>query len=126
MALLARSLLLKGASAAALRTATPTLLSPLSLFSSAKSFSSSAVCLPKEEVTDRVIRVVKNFGKVEPSKITAKAHIINDLGLDSLDSVELVMALEDEFCIEIPDAEMDKIASLQDAIEFVSATPNAK
>ena len=49
-----------------------------------------------------------------------------DLGLDSLDAVEVVMAIEDEFAIEIPDAEADKIASVSDAIEYISAHPMAK
>ncbi|KAL5769761.1 hypothetical protein ACOSP7_013915 [Xanthoceras sorbifolium] len=53
--------------------------------------------LDKSEVSDRVVSVVKNFQKVDPSKVTPKAHFQNDLGLDSLDTVEIVMALEEEF-----------------------------
>ncbi|KAK6915772.1 Phosphopantetheine binding ACP domain, partial [Dillenia turbinata] len=67
--------------------------------------------LDKSEVTDRVISVVKNFEKVDPSKVTPNAHFQNDLGLDSLDAVEIVMALEEEFGFEIPDNEADKINS---------------
>ena len=48
------------------------------------------------------------------------------MGLDSLDAVEVVMAIEDEFAIEIPDAEADKIASIDDAVEYISAHPMAK
>ena len=50
----------------------------------------------------------------------------DDLGLDSLDSVEVVMAIEDEFAIEIPDAEADRIASIGDAVEYIAAHPMAK
>lgn len=49
-----------------------------------------------------------------------------DLGLDSLDTVEVVMALEEEFAIEIPDSEADKILSVPDAVSYLSAHPQAK
>ncbi len=49
-----------------------------------------------------------------------------ELGLDSLDTVEVVMAFEEEFSIEIPDSEADKILSVADAIEYVAAHPQAK
>ena len=51
------------------------------------------------------------------SQVTPSAHFVNDLGLDSLDTVEVVMAFEEEFAIEIPDAEADRIASVDDAIK---------
>uniref|UniRef100_A0A1J3F050 Acyl carrier protein n=1 Tax=Noccaea caerulescens TaxID=107243 RepID=A0A1J3F050_NOCCA len=82
--------------------------------------------LDKSEVTDRVLSVVKNFQKVEPSKVTPKAHFQNDLGLDSLDTVEVVMALEEEFRLEIPDNEADKIQSIDLAVEFIASHPQAK
>ncbi|KAB5512370.1 hypothetical protein DKX38_029398 [Salix brachista] len=92
--------------------------------------------LDKSEVTDRVVNVVKNFQKVDPSKgcdwklkvkwVTPNAHFQNDLGLDSLDSVEMVMALEEEFQFEIPDNEADKINSISLAIDFISSHPQAK
>lgn len=78
------------------------------------------------EVTDRVITVLKNFEKVDPVKVTPEAHFVNDLGLDSLDAVEIVMALEEEFVIEIPDAESEKILTTKDAIEFIVSHPQAK
>lgn len=82
--------------------------------------------LDKSEVADRVICVVKNFQKVEPSKVTPNAHFQNDLGLDSLDAVEIVMALEEEFGFEIPDNEADKINSIDLAVDFISSHPQAK
>lgn len=54
------------------------------------------------------------------------ARFKEDLDLDSLDAVEVVMAIEDEFSIEIPDAEADKILSIPDAIAFITAHPMAK
>ncbi|XP_047334707.1 acyl carrier protein 2, mitochondrial [Impatiens glandulifera] len=82
--------------------------------------------LDKSEVTDRVISVVKNFQKVDPSKVTPSAHFQNDLGLDSLDTVEVVMAFEEEFGFEIPDNEADKISSINLAVEFIASHPQAK
>ncbi|WCJ38875.1 mitochondrial acyl carrier protein 2 [Euphorbia peplus] len=82
--------------------------------------------LDKSEVTDRVVNVVKNFQKVDPSKVTPSAHFQNDLGLDSLDTVEVVMALEEEFGFEIPDNEADKISSVSLAVDFIASHPQAK
>ncbi|KAL7512450.1 hypothetical protein ACHAXN_009430 [Cyclotella atomus] len=78
------------------------------------------------EVQERIINVVKNFDKVDPAKVSATSKFGDDLGLDSLDAVEVVMAIEDEFAIEIPDAEADRIASVGDAVEYVAAHPMAK
>ncbi|KAF6161702.1 hypothetical protein GIB67_029146 [Kingdonia uniflora] len=146
--------------------------------------------LDKHEVSDRIISVVKNFQKVDPSKlgmvrnslelmkgwnetkqgtdleckllwrtlnkrlgktvrliptkenvrvvdkskeckiqevmVTPNAHFQNDLGLDSLDTVEVVMALEEEFQFEIPDNEADKINSINLAVDFIASHPQAK
>ncbi|KAL9233519.1 hypothetical protein vseg_008505 [Gypsophila vaccaria] len=82
--------------------------------------------LDKSEVTDRVLTVVKNFQKVDPSKVTPNAHFQKDLGLDSLDTVEVVMSLEEEFHFEIPDNEADKISSVDMAVDFIASHPQAK
>ncbi|EHA8590795.1 Acyl carrier protein 2, mitochondrial [Cocos nucifera] len=82
--------------------------------------------LDKSEVADRVITVVKNFQKVDPSKVTPNAHFQKDFGLDSLDTVEIVMALEEEFGFEIPDNEADKIDSINVAVDFIASHPQAK
>mmetsp|Transcript_6271 Transcript_6271/g.7947 ORF Transcript_6271/g.7947 Transcript_6271/m.7947 type:complete len:120 (+) Transcript_6271:110-469(+) len=79
-----------------------------------------------KEVTERILSVIKNFDKVDPSKVAISAKFNDDLGLDSLDTVEVVMAIEDEFAIEIPDAEADKILSVEDAVEYISGHPMAK
>ncbi|CAN6333287.1 unnamed protein product [Urochloa humidicola] len=82
--------------------------------------------LDKGEVADRVISVVKNFQKVEPAKVTPTAHFQKDLGLDSLDTVEVVMAFEEEFGFEIPDNEAEKIDSIKTAVDFIASHPQAK
>ncbi|XP_004492859.1 acyl carrier protein 2, mitochondrial [Cicer arietinum] len=82
--------------------------------------------LDKSEVTDRVISCVKSFQKVDPSKVTPSANFQSDLGLDSLDAVEVVMALEEEFGFEIPDNEADKINSINVAVDFIASHPQAK
>ncbi|XP_057498736.1 acyl carrier protein 1, mitochondrial-like [Actinidia eriantha] len=81
--------------------------------------------LTKEEVIDRVIDVLKSFPKVDPTKVTPEVHFHKDLGLDSLDTVEIVMALEEEFKLEIPDKEADKIDSCSLAIEYIYNHPMA-
>lgn len=86
----------------------------------------SGTYIDKQEVTDRVLTVVKNFQKVDPAKVTPSANFQKDLGLDSLDTVEVVMAFEEEFALEIPDAEADKIQSTADAIDYIASHPQAK
>jgi NADH dehydrogenase (ubiquinone) 1 alpha/beta subcomplex 1 len=82
--------------------------------------------LDSADVTERIISVVKNFDQVDSNKVTDQVKFTDDLGLDSLDVVEVVMAIEDEFAIEIPDAEADKIATVQDAVEYITSHPMAK
>lgn len=59
-------------------------------------------------------------------KVVPAAHFEKDLGLDSLDVVELVMAFEEEFAVEIPDADADKIFSVEDAVNYIASHPMAK
>ena len=82
--------------------------------------------LQKDEVRDRVMSVVKNFAKVDAGKVTPTSAFAPDLGLDSLDTVEVVMAMEEEFAVEIPDAEADKIQSIPEAVAYLASNPNAK
>lgn len=82
--------------------------------------------MDKNEATERIIAVVSNFEKVDPSKVTPDSMFKEDLALDSLDAVEVVMAIEEEFALEIPDTEADKILSIKHAIEYISAHPQAK
>jgi NADH dehydrogenase (ubiquinone) 1 alpha/beta subcomplex 1, acyl-carrier protein len=82
--------------------------------------------LDVSEVTDRILSVVKNFDQIDANKVTPETNFAKDLGLDSLDVVEVVMAIEDEFAIEIPDQEADKIATIADAVNYISSHPMAK
>ncbi|KAI0348491.1 acyl carrier protein [Trametopsis cervina] len=86
---------------------------------------SAAAALSKEQITSRVLDVLKGFEKVDQGKLTPTATFAEDLGLDSLDAVEVVMAVEEEFSIEIPDAEADDIKTVQQAIEYIEKTPDA-
>jgi len=65
--------------------------------------------------------VVEQLG-VKEEEVTANASFVDDLGADSLDTVELVMALEEEFECEIPDEDAEKITSVQQAIDYVNST----
>jgi len=63
--------------------------------------------------------IVEQLG-VDPEEVTMEASFVNDLGADSLDTVELVMALEEEFNIEIPDEEAEKLDTVGKAIEYIN------
>ena len=71
------------------------------------------------DVTERVKKSVVEHLSVDPSKVTENASFIDDLGADSLDTVELVMAFEEEFDCEIPDEAAEKILTVRDAINFL-------
>ncbi|MCR5085126.1 MAG: acyl carrier protein [Succinivibrionaceae bacterium] len=72
-------------------------------------------------IEERVKDVVSNYLSIDREKVIPEASFIADLGADSLDSVELVMNLENEFHIEIPDSEAEKINTVQSAIDYVKA-----
>ena len=72
------------------------------------------------EYYDKVKEIIIDKLGVEQSKITLEAQFINDLGADSLDTVELIMQFEEEFGIEIPDEEAEKLLSVSQAIDFIS------
>ena len=91
-----------------------------------RNLAGAATFLDRDDVTDRVLGCVKSFEKVDPEKVNPKAHFLNDLGLDSLDAVEVVMSFEDEFNVEIADADAEKIHTCDDAIKYILAHPAAK
>ena len=70
-------------------------------------------------VEEKVKEIIVDQLGVDDKQVTTGASFIDDLGADSLDTVELVMALEEEFDIEIPDEEAEKIAKVQDAIDYI-------
>ena len=71
------------------------------------------------DVAERVKKIVVNYLGVEEEKVKEDASFIDDLGADSLDTVELVMAFEEEFGVEIPDDAAEKIQTVGDAIKFI-------
>ena len=73
------------------------------------------------EIGERVKKIVVEHLGVEPEKVVDNASFIDDLGADSLDTVELVMALEEEFDTEIPDEQAEKIQTVGQAIDYISA-----
>ena len=73
------------------------------------------------DTADRVKKIVVEHLGVEEDKVSEGASFIDDLGADSLDTVELVMAFEEEFGCEIPDDAAEKIATVKDAITFIDA-----
>ena len=77
------------------------------------------------QVLDRVKKIVAEHLDVEESKVAENSSFIDDLGADSLDQVELVMAFEEEFGIEIPDEDAEKIVTVADAVKFIDANAKA-
>ncbi len=71
-------------------------------------------------IEERVIKIVCDQMGATPDKVSKETSFINDLGADSLDTVELVMEFEDEFEISIPDEDAEKIQSVGNAIEYIS------
>ena len=69
---------------------------------------------------DKIIEIIADRLQVDTEKITPDASFMDDLGADSLDTVELVMAFEEEFDIEIPDEEAEKIRTVKDAINYLT------
>lgn len=72
------------------------------------------------DIESRVKKIVSEQLGTDESKVTNKSSFIDDLGADSLDTVELVMALEEEFDTEIPDDDAEKITTVQQAIDYIN------
>jgi acyl carrier protein len=72
-------------------------------------------------VESRVIKIVAEQLGIDEAEIKPESSFVDDLGADSLDTVELVMALEEEFDCEIPDEDAEKIATVQQAIDYINA-----
>lgn len=75
-------------------------------------------------IEDRVIKIVVEHLGVKEDEINNSASFVEDLGADSLDTVELVMALEEEFETEIPDEKAEKITTVQEAIDYIESHSN--
>jgi len=72
-------------------------------------------------VFEKVREVISNVLGIEPENITMESSFIEDLGADSLDVVELIMDLQDEFDIEIPDEEAEKVQTVGDVVDYIKA-----
>ena len=79
-----------------------------------------------EAVEAKVREIIINELGVEPEKVTDDASFVEDLGADSLDTVELVMAFEEEFGIEIPDEDAEKITRVKEAVEYIESHAKSK
>ena len=78
------------------------------------------------DIAERVKKIVIEHLGVEEAKVTDTASFIDDLGADSLDTVELVMAFEEEFGIEIPDEDAEKITRVKEAVEYIESHAKSK
>ena len=100
---------------------TPThLLSIQSSFSAQKRHYGDDYPLNFKMITDRTMLVLKLYDKINPEKLTLESHFLNDLGLDSLDHVEIIMAIEDEFGFEIPDDFAEKLLTPAKIVQYVA------
>ncbi|KAG0248322.1 hypothetical protein BG011_000212 [Mortierella polycephala] len=81
--------------------------------------------LARSDIEKRVLDILAGFNKVDNEKVTLQASFNSDLGLDSLDAVEVVMSIEEEFSIEIPDKDADDIKSAADAVEYITKRGDA-
>ena len=75
--------------------------------------------MSQEEIFDKVKEIIVEQLGVQESAVTMEASFIDDLGADSLDIVELIMALEEEFDLEIPDADAEKVATVGDVVDYI-------
>lgn len=73
------------------------------------------------DINAKVMKIISEQLGVPESDVKLESSFVNDLGADSLDTVELVMALEEEFGVEIPDEDAEKIATVQNAIDYIKA-----
>jgi len=74
----------------------------------------------EKSVEKRVVEIIVEQLKVSPEEVTLEASFIDDLGADSLDLVELIMAMEEEFGLEISDEDAEKIQTVQDAVNYIT------
>ena len=77
--------------------------------------------MASEEITSRVKEIIVEQLGVAADEVVPEASFVEDLGADSLDIVELIMALEEEYQLEIPDEEAEKIQTVQDAVNYIEA-----
>ena len=74
-----------------------------------------------DNIESQVRQIIADQLSVDPEKVTKDAKFIEDLGADSLDTVELVMAFEDKFSVEVPDEDAEKLKSVADVVAYINA-----
>jgi acyl carrier protein len=77
--------------------------------------------LRRKKMLDKVREIIVEQLGVEPDQVKPESNFVDDLGADSLDTVELIMSFEEEFGVEIPDTEAEKIKTVQDVINYIEA-----
>ena len=75
--------------------------------------------MSSEEIFEKVKAIIVDLLQVSEDAVTLEAHFIDDLGADSLDLVELIMGIEEEFNIEIPDGEAEKVVTVGDVVDYI-------
>ena len=78
------------------------------------------------DTKDRITKIIKEQLGVEESEVTPEARFVDDLGADSLDTVEILMAIEEEFGIEIPDEDAENAKTVEDVISYINKHPKKK
>ena len=75
--------------------------------------------MSSEEIFEKIKKIIVDLLQVSEDTVTLESHFIDDLGADSLDLVELIMGIEEEFNIEIPDGEAEKVVTVGDVFEYI-------
>jgi acyl carrier protein len=75
--------------------------------------------ISREQLTERLCALAAEQGSVDPASVTAETHLFNDLNYDSLDAVEFVMTIEDEFNVHIPDEQAETVKTVGQAVELL-------
>ncbi|KAL4713202.1 hypothetical protein ACJJTC_002948 [Scirpophaga incertulas] len=73
-----------------------------------------------KQIEERVLKVCKAYDKLSTSQVSLESHFMTDLGLDSLDHVEVIMAMEDEFGFEIPDTDAERLVRPRDIVQYIA------
>ena len=81
---------------------------------------SDSPLLTLEGIQDRVLYVLKLYDKTDPEQLSVNSHVMKDLGLDSLDQVEIIMAMEDEFGFEVPNIDAEKLKCPQEIVDYIA------
>ncbi|XP_059774493.1 acyl carrier protein, mitochondrial-like [Balaenoptera ricei] len=81
---------------------------------------SDSPLLTLEGIQDHVLYVLKLYDKTDPEQLSVNSHVMKDLGLDSLDQVEIIMAMEDEFGFEVPDIDAEKLKCPQEIVDYIA------